>query len=71
MLDKLIQAAIITFLLHLVLSVNSSSTIPSRALPSLVEKPNAIALKPNVVSIAQRSEEIPQQPIAPRVLPNL
>jgi hypothetical protein len=50
MLDKLIQAAIITFLLNLVLSVSSNSTIPSKGLPSLVEKPNAMpATKPSEI----------------------
>jgi hypothetical protein len=43
MLDKLIQAAIITFLLHLVLSVSSNSTIREQGLPSLVEKLNTLA----------------------------
>ncbi|NJL62689.1 MAG: hypothetical protein HC903_13740 [Methylacidiphilales bacterium] len=45
MLDKLIQAAILTFLLHLVFSVSSNSTIPSNGLPSLVKTPNAIAIR--------------------------
>ncbi|MEA5570358.1 hypothetical protein [Calothrix sp. UHCC 0171] len=43
MLEKFIQATIITFLLHLILTVSSNSSIPSKGLPSLVEKPNAIA----------------------------
>ncbi|PAX60003.1 hypothetical protein [Brunnivagina elsteri] len=64
MLDKLIQAAIITFLLHLLLLVSSNSTIPSTALPSLVEKPNAIALKYLLCSIPQRAGGISQQLIA-------
>ncbi len=53
MLDKLIQAAIITFLLHLVLSVSSNSTIPSKGLPSLVEKPNVMAATNSSENIAQ------------------
>jgi hypothetical protein len=44
MLEKLIQAAIITFLLHLLAAISSNTSIPSKPTPSLSETPNAIPL---------------------------
>ena len=35
MLEKLVQATIITFLLHLIVVLNSNTTIQSKAVPSL------------------------------------
>ncbi len=42
MLEKLIQAAIITFLLHLVVTLSSNTTNQNQLSPSLVEKPLSI-----------------------------
>jgi hypothetical protein len=44
MLEKLIQAAVITFLLHLIAAISSNTSIPSKPMPSLSESPNAIPL---------------------------
>jgi glycerol uptake facilitator-like aquaporin len=42
MLEKFIQAAIITFLLHLVVTLSSNSANQNQMSPSLVEKPQSI-----------------------------
>jgi hypothetical protein len=44
MLEKLIQAAIITFLLHLLAAISSNTSIPSKPIPSLSESQNVIPL---------------------------
>lgn len=44
MLEKLIQAAIITFLLHLLAAISSNTSIPSKPIPSLSETPNVMPL---------------------------
>ena len=42
MLERFIQAAIITFLLHLVVTLSSNSANQNQISPSLVEKPQSI-----------------------------
>jgi glycerol uptake facilitator-like aquaporin len=42
MLEKFIQAAVITFLLHLVVTLGSNNTNQNQISPSLVEKPQSI-----------------------------
>jgi hypothetical protein len=44
MLEKFIQAAIITFLIHLLAAISSNTSIPSKPTPSLSETPNAMPL---------------------------
>jgi hypothetical protein len=44
MLEKLVQAAIITFLLHLLAAISLNTSTPNNPSPSLSETPSALVL---------------------------